>query len=103
MANVNILNKEDPEVRKKLGARLKAVRLARRMTLQHVAQHFKVSEQHVLRVESGQHSLKASELVVLARVYDMPFKKLTDGLCASTTNTLTDPSMINALQQHQVH
>lgn len=103
MTKVNILNKEDPEVRKKLGARLKAVRLARRMTIQHVATHFKVSEQHVLRVEGGQHSLKASELVLLARFYNIPFKKLTDGLCAAASTTVAESSMIHKLQQHQLH
>ncbi len=104
MANINILNKEDPAVRKKLGARLKAVRLARRMTIQHVAFHFKVSEQHVIKVESGLHSLKASELVVLARFYNIAFNKLTNGLCAVSKQNLTDAVAFEQhLQQRQMH
>ena len=69
-------NKEQATVRKTLGETLREHRTRCRMTQEFVAEHIGVSRQAVSKWENGTSDPSTSNLIALAKLFDVPVEEL---------------------------
>lgn len=66
----------DMNLSKKLGIKLRSLRIARGYTQQYVADVLKISAQSYARIEKGQVDIFLKKVEKLARIFDLPTSKL---------------------------
>jgi transcriptional regulator with XRE-family HTH domain len=72
--------------------RMKELRLRAGMTQHQVGEHLGVSDQQVHKFENGKNRVSASQLLAIARVFDVPVADLFNGYdCGAPCDPLGDP------------
>jgi transcriptional regulator with XRE-family HTH domain len=81
-----------------LGHRIKQLRLLASMTQQHLAAQLGVSHQQVSKLETGKDRVSASQLLLIARLFELPVGELFAGYDGGASlDPLGDPKISQML------
>lgn len=87
------ISEEGQALDRKIGARVRALRLARRLSQQHLATRLGVSFQQVQKYEKGTNRIAASTLVEIARALKVPPQDVLPASEGAKASALDDPEV----------
>ena len=91
------------EIDKAVGARIRALRLARRMTQDALARQVGVQFQQIQKYESGTNRISASRLFMIAGALGVPVEHFFEGVCSNSSKSNDSPLADGAAMEMLLH